>query len=337
VEKRGKVSCYDFMAARDIIVIGASAGGVETLPKFFEGLNGDLPTAFFVVMHMAPHSKSVMPDLIQRSTRLRAEHAQDNKPFQKGRIYVAPPDCHLLIEKKRVRLSHGAKENRHRPAIDPLFRTAAAHHGAQVIGILLTGTMDDGSLGLREIKRSKGVTIVQDPAEAVYPEMPLNGLRLAKPDLCLTLSQMAAMLPRLISEPIKKNLMQQPGDLGMKPEDKRSKSLSQLARNLGRPSGFVCPDCSGPLWQIQKQNDLHYRCMVGHAFSPETFMASQSEEVEKALWICLRALEQRVELQQRLAQRSTGLKQHVTAQSFIKKAKDNARHARLIRDMLERL
>jgi len=325
------------MAARDIIVIGASAGGVETIPKFFRGLNGESRTAFFVVLHMASDCKTVMPDLIQRSTRLRVENAEDNKPFQKGRVYVAPPDCHLLIEKNHIRLSHGAKENRHRPAIDPLFRSAARHHGPKVIGILLTGTMDDGSLGLYEIKKSKGVAIVQDPGEALYPELPLNALRVAKPDLCLTLSQMAEMLPGLISQPVKKSKAPPSGDHGMKPESKIPKSLRELAHKLGAPSGFVCPDCSGPLWEIQHEDDLHYRCMVGHAFSPETFLASQSEEVEKALWICLRALEQRVELQQRLAQRSSGLRQDFTSQVFLKKAKKNERHARLIRQMLERL
>src|SRR5262249_18690959 len=159
---------------RAIVVIGASAGGVETLAQLFAVLRPKLPSAIFVVMHTAPHARSVLPELISRAGRWPAKHATDRESIQPGQIYVAPPDFHLILEPGVIRLVHGPRENRHRPAIDPLFRTAAQHYGPRVMGIILSGTMDDGSMGLKEVKPGRGLTIVQDPAEALYPDMPRN-------------------------------------------------------------------------------------------------------------------------------------------------------------------
>src|SRR5437016_4131144 len=183
-----------FLMGRDIVVIGASAGGVETLSRLFAGLRPDLPAAFFVVMHMPAHGHSVLPELLARAGRLPARNPEDREPIKHGQIYVAPPDYHLLLEPDRVRLSHGPKENRSRPAVDPLFRTAAKNFGERVIGIVLSGALDDGSMGLKEIKNSGGLAIVQDPAEAFHSDMPRNAREVANPDYCLPVAKISSSL-----------------------------------------------------------------------------------------------------------------------------------------------
>jgi two-component system chemotaxis response regulator CheB len=326
------------MPARDIIVVGASAGGVETLMRLFKPLQPDLPAAFFVVMHVSAQTRSLLPDLLTRAGHIPARHAIDQEQIEHGRIYVAPPDYHLLIEDGRIRLSHGPKENRHRPAIDPLFRTAAEQHGGKAIGIILSGTMDDGSTGLKEIKRHGGLAMVQDPDEALYPDMPRNACAVTRPDFCLPVAEIGSTLPTLIRKPVKEGVMRNGSkDRGMKPEDKRIKTAKEVGRELGSPSGFVCPECNGPLWAMQDGKVLHYRCLVGHAYAPQNLFAAQTAEVERALWIALRTLEERVELQRQLSERAKKHKRSFATRQFLSKSQENARHARIIRRVLEKL
>jgi two-component system chemotaxis response regulator CheB len=325
------------MPHRDIIVVGASAGGVETLQKFFSAVSPDIPAAFFVVLHVQPHVPSYMPQLISRSSRMEAVHPRHNDRIRRGRIYVAPPDYHLLLAKGRVQLNHGPRENHHRPAIDPLFRTAAGVYGERAAGIVLSGTLDDGAAGLKEIQMKGGLTIVQDPADALYPDMPRNALAALDPDICAPVAEIPMLLEQSIQQTVEKNAMKRTKDKGTKPESKKMLSLARTNERLGAPSGFVCPECNGPLWEMKNGRSELYRCLVGHAYGPENLFAAQSEEVERSLWVALRALEERVELQHRLAQRSHKDNHHLTSKQFRAKATENAQHARLIREVLDKL
>jgi two-component system, chemotaxis family, protein-glutamate methylesterase/glutaminase len=320
---------------RDIVVIGTSAGGVETLPELFEGIAADIGAAFFVVLHVQPNAYSYMPEMLNRASGLSAKHAQDGRRIEPGKIYVAPPDHHVLIERGRMRLSHGPKENRHRPAIDPLFRTAAESYNSRVVGIVLTGTLDDGTMGLRAIKEAGRITIVQEPSDALYPDMPRNAIQIVDPDYVLPLREIQTLLPRLVQEPVKEKVMKRFKDKGMKPEDRKLKSGLKIERDMGPPSMFVCPECNGPLWEMRNGKAALFRCMVGHSFAPENLYAAQTEEVERALWTALRALEERVALQQELAERAEGQKRNLSSRHFRSNARENGKHAEVIRKILE--
>jgi two-component system chemotaxis response regulator CheB len=181
-------------AWRDIVVVGASAGGVEALSTLFWDLPPEIPIAFFVVLHRLPHSLSWLPSILERTARLPAEHPRDGEKIRPGRIYVAPPDFHLMVGKGIVRLSHGPKEHHTRPAIDPLFLSAAQVYGQRVIGVLLSGMLDDGAKGLKEIKRHGGLSIVQSLAEAGFPDMPRNALANVEIDHCVPLAQIRDLI-----------------------------------------------------------------------------------------------------------------------------------------------
>jgi len=322
---------------RNIVVIGTSAGGVETLPQLFEDFGPDIGAAFFVVLHVQPDARSYMPLLLSRAGRLPAQHAEDGQKIEAGRIFIAPPDHHILIEKGRMRLSHGPKENRHRPAIDPLFRTAAEIYGPRVIGIVLTGTMDDGTMGLRAIKDAGGTTIVQEPSDALYPDMPRSAMQIVQPDFVSSVEEMRSLLPRLIGGPVKEKVMKRFKDKGMKPENKKIKPGEKINKDMGPPSMFVCPECNGPLWEMQDRKAILFRCMVGHSYAPQNLFSAQKEELERALWIALRALEERIALQHKLADRAQGKERSSSGKYFMAKAQENSEHAKVIREILEKL
>lgn len=322
---------------RDIVVIGASAGGVETLPKLFDALPNDLSASFFVVMHVLASSPSLLPKLIGKSSPFPTQHPNGKTRIRKQNIYIAPPDYHLMIQDGHIELSHGPKENRHRPAIDVLFRTAAHTYGPRVIGIVLTGNLDDGATGLKEIKKQGGIAITQDPDEALYPEMPLNAAAAVKPDFILSVLEIAKKLPHLISHKALGGGMKRTKDKGTKPESSKLISARETERLQGAPSVFVCPECNGPLWEIRNGESTLYRCLVGHSYAPKTLEAAQSEEVERSLWVALRALEERVRLQEELASKAEGARNKLAARSFRDRARVNASHASIVRKMLEKL
>jgi two-component system chemotaxis response regulator CheB len=190
------------MPGHDIIVVAASAGGVETLCKLASGLPPDLPAAVFVVLHIPPHATSFLPSILSRAGPLPAAHPNDGQAIEHGRIYVAPPDSHLLVKRGHIHLGHGPRENGHRPAADPLFRTAARAYGPRVVGVVLSGNLDDGTAGLLAVKVRGGVAIVQDPSEALYSGMPASASENVAVDWVLPVSEMAALLARLALEPV---------------------------------------------------------------------------------------------------------------------------------------
>jgi two-component system chemotaxis response regulator CheB len=254
----------------------------------------------FVVVHTTSHAPEMLPQILRFAGRLPADPVTDGEAIERGRIYVAPPDRHLLVDRERVLVRRGPRENRARPAIDPLFRAAAAHFGSRVVGVVLTGHLNDGTAGLRAIKRCGGTAVVQDPADAVAPEMPRSALAQVAVDHCVPLSEMAALLIRLVGEPA--------GPTPEVPPDVRREAAIAAEevqpivddREQGAPSIFTCPDCHGTLWEILDGDLVRYRCHVGHAYTRSVLASAQWDAVEQALWSALRGHEERAELLRRM-------------------------------------
>jgi two-component system chemotaxis response regulator CheB len=288
---------------RNIIVVGTSDGGLEALDQLVGALPTDLPASIFIVQHMAPHNSG--EPLLRRLSRhkaFRPKLAEHGERFKPGRIYIAPPDNHLLVKTTTMLVTKGARENRHRPGIDPLFRSAAVAHGPRVIGIVLTGMLDDGTAGLIAIKRCGGVTVVQDPRDAAYSGMPLSALDNSHVDSCVSLADMGRLVTTLVS--------QRPGRRKAIPSDVRTEAaiaervLSDVSQvnGLGDQVPYNCPGCGGVLWQMDSAGEKRYRCHTGHSYTGSTLLASQSEKIEEMLWISLRMFEERKNLLMSMSQ-----------------------------------
>jgi len=281
----------------NIIVVGTSAGGLEALDRLVGALPTDLPASIFIVQHLAfQNSGEPLLRRLNRHKAFRPKLAQDGDRYQPGRIYIAPPDHHLLVKKRHMRVTKGARENRQRPAIDPLFRSAAVAHGSRVIGVVLTGMLDDGTAGLIAIKRCGGVTVVQDPRDAAYSGMPSSALDNANVDFCVPLADMGPLLTKLVS--------QRHGKSTVVPSDIRTEAaiaervLSDVSQvnGLGDQVPYNCPGCGGVLWEMDTPGEKRYRCHTGHSYTGRTLLASQSEKIEEMLWIALRMFEERKNL-----------------------------------------
>ncbi len=293
------------MPGHDIVVVGASAGGVEALSELFSRLPGDVPASFFVVLHVPDRGTSLLPGILSRRGALPAVHPRDGAPIEPGRVYVAPPGFHLLVKRGEVRLVRGPRENGARPAVDPLFRTAALAYGRRVVAVVLSGTLDDGTAGLQAVKAAGGTAIVQDPAEALYAGMPRSAAEHVAVDGVLPLAQVAELLVRLARTEVEEDKGDDVSD-ELKPEIDAVEMDPRLVHgddHPGTPSGYTCPECHGSLWEIQEGELMRYRCRVGHAYSVETLLSEQSTAMEAALWTALRALEERASLSRGLAER----------------------------------
>ena len=330
------------MAGHDIIVVGASAGGVETLTQIVRGLPPNLPAAIFVVLHLPSQSKSVLPSILnrsiqkgQRDTSIQAVHPQDGETIRHGRIYVAPPDYHLLIKNGYVRLVRGPRENSHRPAVDPLFRTAARVYGQRVVGVVLSGTLDDGTAGLLVIKQRGGVAVVQDPDEALYSGMPRSAIENVDIDHILRVSEIPSTLQELAYKPVEMERTSMSSEMEMEADTAELELEAMHDFNRpGKPSGFGCPECGGSLWELQEGALIRFRCRTGHAFSTGSLLAEQSEALETALWTALRALEEKAALVHRLAGRARDRRQLLSAERFAEQAQVAQQRATLIRQLL---
>jgi two-component system, chemotaxis family, protein-glutamate methylesterase/glutaminase len=326
------------MRGHDTVVIGASAGGVEALGRLVRVLPPELPAALFVALHVPPWTSSALPSILDRQGPLPAAHARDGEPIRHGRIYVAPPDSHLMVGQDTVRLGRGPRENGHRPAVDPMFRSAARAHGPRTVGVVLSGVLDDGTAGLLAIKARGGTAIVQDPDEAPYPSMPSNAIEHVKVDHVVPITRIAALLGELAEEA--PNPSSPPE--GHSEEADAEEHLGDLnaqgpAGVPGRPSIFSCPECDGVLWEIQDGGGLvRFRCHVGHAWSPESLLSQQSEALESALWVALRSLQERAAL----ARRMMGPAQHrghrLSAGRFEDQAEEAEQAAAILRELLLR-
>jgi two-component system, chemotaxis family, protein-glutamate methylesterase/glutaminase len=285
-------------ANRDIIVIGASAGGIEALQRLVVGLPADLPAAVFIVQHLSPHSLGYLPSILGRASPLPVDQAQDGAPIRPGRIVVAPPDVHLTVTAGGVRVRSGPKEHGLRPAIDPLFRSAAWAFGPRVVGVILTGLLDDGTAGLIAVKLAGGLAIVQEPGEAAFPSMPRAVLRYLQVDERLPLAEIAPALERLTQQPAAVEDRTMPSD----PEDRTEAIIrhqaSAVERGEGtdRPALVSCPDCGGTLWRSEQDGLTQFQCRVGHRYTAESVMRRQAENLEQTLWAAVRTLEEQAML-----------------------------------------
>ena len=324
------------MASKDIIVIGASAGGFEALKILVAELPPDLRASLFVVWHMSPDIReTVLPQILEKCGVLPAKQAVDGEPIQQGRIYVAAPDFHLLVEPKRVRVTRGPKENRFRPAVDPLFRSAAYSFGSRVVGVVLSGALDDGTAGLWTVKFRGGTAIVQDPLDAEFPSMPKSAMREVKVDYILPVPEMARVLTKLTTEQT-----QETPEISMQDDEKLKTEIGIAAEdsafergimNIGELSPFTCPECHGVLLRLKDGNFTRFRCHTGHAFSPDALLMTVTENVEESIWSALRAMEENIMLLQHLGNHLAETGQMELSETYFAKARDAENRANVMR------
>jgi len=292
---------------RDVIVIGTSAGGVEALQGLFRGIPGDLPAAILVVLHIPSHSPSRLGEILGRVSKLPVKIGEDGEMLARGQVYVASADRHLLIEGEKIRVTRGPTENRHRPAVDTLFRSAAYSCGQRVIGIVLTGMLDDGSSGLWAIKDRGGIAIVQSPDEAAFPSMPESALAHVAIDYTFTLAEMPAALERLTMEPVPAAAPSGPSEL-LSIETRialEGNGLKGGVMKLGPVSPNTCPECHGVLVRIREGQSVRYRCHTGHSFSLLSLLTDVNDEIDRTLWNVLRAIEERILLLKEMQEAAT--------------------------------
>ncbi|CAO3433047.1 chemotaxis protein CheB [Azospirillum doebereinerae] len=323
------------MEKRDIIVIGTSAGGLSVMTRLFAGMSTGTTATVFVVMHISSGATSLLPRLLERAGWLPAFHPAEGDLIRPGHIHVAPPDHHLLVREDRVLIRRGPRENRTRPAIDPLFRSAAVAFGTRVTGIVLTGMLDDGTSGLRAIQRCGGLTVVQDPDEAEWPGMPANAIARNRIDHVVGLDAMPELLARLIAEPAPERLPV-PADIVIEARiaEKEFTTMADDTKAVGSPTTLTCPECGGGLSKIADGPILRFRCQIGHAFSPDTMVETQTEAVETALWVALRTHEDRVEMFRHLAEHARKRGHERTAVGWDERGAEARSNAGLLRRVL---
>jgi two-component system, chemotaxis family, protein-glutamate methylesterase/glutaminase len=287
--------------AVNVVAVGASAGGVEALTHFAAGIPPDLPYAVLVVLHMPVGAPSVLARILDRSGPLPAAQAVDDEPLTPGTIRVAVPNRHLLVDDHKIALSEGPTENGHRPAINPLFRSVALNFGQRAVGVLLSGVLDDGTLGSAAIRSRGGTTIAQAPTDALFPAMPLNAIGAGVIDHELAAFEVGGMLKQLADRVFEEHEME--SDARMELENRiamaRRFSTEIDAEVLGDPSAYTCPDCNGSLISVSEGN---YRCRVGHAWTADALLRARDDEIEGALWVAIRSLQEKAKLSRRLAE-----------------------------------
>jgi two-component system chemotaxis response regulator CheB len=325
------------MAGHDIIVVGASAGGVQPLIRLVRDLPPDLAASVFVVLHMSAHGTTALPQILARRAGLPVCPAVDGAEIEPGRVYVAVPDRHLFLEPGVVRVVPGPKENGHRPSIDGLFRTAAAAYGPRVVGVVLSGSRDDGTVGLNTIHRRGGRGVVQDPEEAPFPGMPQSALDRDHPEFVLPVGKIGDQLVALTEQTPRPERGPDAGSEELDTELHWAHPHSTWLPGdppLGRPSGFTCPECHGALWELEDDDLPRYRCRIGHGLSAETLLSTQDSAVEAALWTAYRSLEERAALCRRLADRAKARRARLTADRFGTESLELTRQAGVLRAFL---
>jgi two-component system chemotaxis response regulator CheB len=317
-----------------VVVVGASAGGVEALQRFARALPADFGAPVLVVLHASPTGRSYLPEILTRAGSLPASHAVDGEPFLPGHIYIAPPDSHLVVEDSTTILAKGPRENGHRPAIDPLFRTAAAAYDSRVAGVILSGTLDDGTVGLHCVKEAGGPTLVQDPEDALYRDMPLNAIAYVQPDYVQPVEELVDTLVRLTassrSKPGRSARMPDPDD----PTAAAPAPAAEIAQ-AGEMVSFSCPECGGTLWETAAGGTVSYRCRVGHAYTLNNLLVRHGETVERALWTAYRALEERAAMSRRVARRLADRGRVESAARFERQADISASQADELKLLLD--
>jgi two-component system, chemotaxis family, protein-glutamate methylesterase/glutaminase len=314
-----------------IIVIGASEGGVDAIRSLAAALPANFPAAIFVVLHIGAN-KSQLPALLNLSGPLPASHAKDGEPINSGRIYVAPPDHHLVIERGHMRLTRGPRENWARPAIDPLFRSAAAAYGADVVGIVLTGGLNDGTAGLLEIKRCGGTAIVQDPDDAANPSMPRSAWQHVEVDDRTPLSGLPALLTALVGK--RARAARKDGVSAPAPKTRREEMTADY--KLDDPVAVTCPDCGGALRRTELGRLTQYRCHIGHVYTAEVMVAAQFAALEWSLGAAMRSLSERGELCRQMADKARDAGDADAAAQWVVAMQEGKERTSLLRQLLEK-
>ncbi len=324
--------------SRDIVVVGASAGGVESLREFVARLDANLPAAVLIVLHFPATSRSMLPTILNRARTLPAASATQDQPLRHGHIVVAPPDYHLVVvDDGTSTVARGPRENGSRPAIDVLFRSAARACGPRVIGVILSGALDDGTAGMINIRQRGGLVLAQSPDEATYPSMPASVIQHVGADRIGTVAELAAAVNELTRASGIHTVPPEPsGVLTSEVEmaDMNDRAFANPDRP-GRPSGYSCPDCSGSLFEIDEAGLLRFRCRVGHAWSAMALLAAQSQGLEDALWMAFRSLEEKAALSRQLADRAGERGNALSRQRYLDKAAEASRSAALIQQLLK--
>jgi len=324
------------MSLHDTVVIGASAGGLQALTAIIERLPATLEACVLVVIHTTPSEDGVLPRVLERVSALPVTFANNGDALKRRHVYVARPDAHLVVTRHGLGLVHGPRENGFRPAIDPLFRTAARELGPRVIGVILSGALSDGTYGLSLVKHCGGIAIVQDPGEAIISSMPLSVLKDVDVDHVLRASDIAGAIERLTREDADAeggHAMAPPKDLEPQLRSKETR-VAEMQDLFGPPSALTCPDCGGALWEVQDGRVLRYQCHVGHQYAPDNLEAEQREAVDSALWSAVRVLEEHAELKMRLARRVKAGGLTAMSEGFAEGARDAHEQAQRIRSLL---
>jgi two-component system chemotaxis response regulator CheB len=326
------------MSKRDIVVIGASAGGVYALKSLAAALPPDFKAAVFVVLHVSPHSPSHLPDILNYAGALPASHPDDGEEIQQGHIYVAPPDHHMLVEHDRILVKRGPKENRFRPSIDALFRSAAYSYGSRVVGVVLTGLLDDGTSGMWSVKRLGGLGVIQEPEDALYASMPDSVRQYVEVDYQVPITELAPLLCRLIEETVPQSPQLEETEralLAAEVNIAAQESAFELdIIGLGDLTPLTCPECSGALVSIREGDLIRYRCHTGHAYTATTLLTDVAESVEDSMWKAIRSLEETVMLLEQSAKQFANGGNALTAEQFYQKARETRERAAKTREFL---
>ena len=325
------------MEKRNIIVIGASAGGMEACRTIIQQLPPYIDASIFIVWHMSPDIRGVLPLVLNKVNSIYAANAYDNEPIKPNRIYVAPPDHHLLIEEGKVRITKGPKENRFRPAVDPLFRSAAYTYGTRVIGVILSGGLDDGTAGLLTIKAHGGLAVVQDPYDAEVPSMPRNAMGEVAVDYVVRVAEMSNLLSTLVKQEVEVNNETMKEDKKTATEIKIAGNASAFEEgimNFGQLTPFTCPECHGVLTKLMDGKRARYRCHTGHAFSADSLLASITENIEDSLYNAMRGIEESMMLLNHVGDHFAEANHPKLAALYFQKAKEAQKRVQLVREVV---
>lgn len=317
-----------------LVVIGGSAGAISALRQLLAQLPIDFNAAVLIVVHTRRQANSRLAETLRYKSTLPVSFAVDQQPIQNGQVFVAQPNYHLFVEESEVRLIRGPLENMMRPSIDVLFRSAAVAHRNRVTGVLLSGMLDDGVIGLEAIKRCGGTVVVQSPENALHGELPENAIDTVPIDYMVPIEEMESVLQKCIEQPLAAN-PEVPEDLDREAQMVRRVMFNTDEMNqIGNMVSQSCPSCGGPLWQIKSSPLLQHRCHVGHSFTARTLMEAQDNSAEQALWVALRTLEERGRLLERLYKDFHQKNRLELSKIYRQRAQEASDHANSIRRLL---
>ena len=318
-------------ATKDIIVIGGSAGSSAPLKRLLADVPADLPASIFISTHIPAHSPSFLAEVLSGGAALPVRQAVDGQPIERGQVYVAAPDRHLLLVDGVIKLGAGPRENMVRPSIDPMFRSAALSYGSRVIGLILSGMLNDGAAGLHAVKSMGGTAVVQHPLDAEADQMPLAALETVDVDHVAPADQLGALLASLARSSASPHAPA-PEELRLEVEIAAGARLgSDNLLRLAQPSALSCPDCHGVLSEMHESRPLRYRCQIGHAYTADT-LAAHIDEVDEAVRVAMRVMEERVTLVERMALDARATGRTAVAELYEARAEEYRRYAMTLRD-----